>query len=90
MHATPPTLLTQHSFPICIIPINMSCMYFYWRFCLILHILQLTFLHFGYPQTMQDVDLASKADAWSCTLSGGMKRRLSVGIALIQGGGRSA
>eukprot|EP00667_Euglena_gracilis_P023400 EG_transcript_26402 len=35
--------------------------------------------------TMHDIGLTDKADAWSCTLSGGMKRRLSVGIALIGG-----
>ena len=35
--------------------------------------------------TMHDIGLQDKAAAWSMTLSGGMKRRLSVGIALIGG-----
>lgn len=34
-------------------------------------------------QTMKDVDLVSKAGAYSKNLSGGQKRKLSVGIALI-------
>ena len=35
-------------------------------------------------QTLHDIGLQDKAHAWSSTLSGGMKRRLSVGIALNQ------
>lgn len=34
-------------------------------------------------QTMKDVDLQSKAGSYSKNLSGGQKRKLSVGIALI-------
>lgn len=40
-------------------------------------------MHIEVTKTLKDIDLEDKADTFSKYLSGGQKRKLSVGIAII-------